>query len=160
MTGKGRKRKIEQLRQKPIDEFVQLQYIPNPLADDSVSSFNKYVHRVFVGTLLLILVVAGTFLFVERMPWARGVALGGAASLVNLVIMAGDVRRQGPMVGDQGMSPAYGRYALRMALIAAVLIYSATSIKIAFWATVPALFTSQFIMTGGELLGEREQEPS
>jgi hypothetical protein len=125
-----------------------------------VSSFNKYVHRVFVGTLLLILVVAGTFLFVERMPWARGVALGGAASLVNLVIMAGDVRRQGLMVGDQGMSPAYGRYALRMALIAAVLIYSATSIKIAFWATVPALFTSQFIMTGGELLGEREQEPS
>jgi hypothetical protein len=125
-----------------------------------VSSFNKYVHWVFVGTLLLILVVAGTFLFVERMPWARGVALGGAASLVNLVIMAGDVRRQGPMVGDQGMSPAYGRYALRMALIAAVLIYSATSIKIAFWATVPALFTSQFIMTGGELLGERKQEPS
>jgi hypothetical protein len=125
-----------------------------------VSSFNKYVHRVFVGTLLLILVVAGTFLFVERMPWARGVVLGGAASLVNLVIMAGDVRRQGPMVGDQGMSPAYGRYALRMALIAAVLIYSATSIKIAFWATVPALFTSQFIMTGGELLGERKQEPS
>ena len=125
-----------------------------------MSSFNKYVHRVFVGTLLLILVVAGIFLFVERMPWARGVALGGAASLVNLVIMAGDVRRQGPMVGDQGMSPAYGRYALRMALIAAVLIYSAISIKIAFWATVPALFTSQFIMTGGELLGEREQEPS
>ena len=125
-----------------------------------MSSFNKYVHRVFVGTLLLILVVAGIFLFVERMPWARGVALGGAASLVNLVIMAGDVRRQGPMVGDQGMSPAYGRYALRMALIAAVLIYSAISIKIAFWGTVPALFTSQFIMTGGELLGEREQEPS
>lgn len=125
-----------------------------------MSSFNKYVHRVFVGTLLLILVVAGIFLFLERMPWARGVVLGGAASLVNLVIMAGDVRRQGPMVGDQGMSPAYGRYALRMALIAAVLIYSATSIKIAFWATVPALFTSQFIMTGGELLGEREQEPS
>ena len=125
-----------------------------------MSSFNKYVHRVFVGTLLLILVVAGIFLFVERMPWARGVVLGGAASLVNLVIMAGDVRRQGPMVGDQGMSPAYGRYALRMALIAAVLIYSATSIKIAFWATVPALFTSQFIMTGGELLGERGQEPS
>jgi len=125
-----------------------------------VSSFNKYVHRVFVGALLLILAVAGIFLFVERMPWARGVVLGGAASLVNLVIMAGDVRRQGPMVGDQGMSPAYGRYALRMAVIAAVLIYSATSIKIAFWATVPALFTSQFIMTGGELLGAREQETS
>ena len=108
----------------------------------------------------MILAVAGIFLFVERMPWARGVVLGGAASLVNLVIMAGDVRRQGPMVGDQGMSPAYGRYALRMAVIAAVLIYSATSIKIAFWATVPALFTSQFIMTGGELLGAREQETS
>jgi len=79
---------------------------------------------------------------------------------VNLVIMAGDVRRQGPMVGEQGMNPAYGRYALRMAVIAAVLIYSATSINIAFWATVPALFASQIVMTGGELLGEREQEPS
>jgi hypothetical protein len=124
-----------------------------------VSSFDQYVHRVFVGTLLLILVIAGIFLLAGHNPWARGVVLGGTASLVNLFIMAGGVRRQGPMVGDQGMNSAYGRYALRMAVIAAALIYSATSIKIAFWATVPALFASQFIMTGGELLGGREQEP-
>jgi hypothetical protein len=74
--------------------------------------------------------------------------------------MAADVRRQGSVTGGQVVRSAYGRYALRMAVIAAALIYSATSIKIAFWATVPALFASQFIMTGGELLGEREQEPS
>jgi hypothetical protein len=123
-------------------------------------SFDRYVHRVFIGTLLLILAVAGTLLLTGHRPWARGVVLGGVAGLVNLVIMAGDVRRQGPMVGEQGMNPAYGRYALRMAVIAAVLIYSATSINIAFWATVPALFASQIVMTGGELLGEREQEPS
>jgi len=123
-------------------------------------SFEQYVHRVFVGTLLLILVVAGIFLLTGHKPWTRGVILGGAASLVNLVIMAGDVRRQGDVTGGQVTQPSYRRYAVRMTVIAAVLIFSATSIKIAFWATVPALFASQLIMTGGELLGEREQEPS
>jgi hypothetical protein len=157
---KGRKRKIERLQQKPIDEFAELQYIPNPLADYSVSSFNKYVHRVFFGTLLLILVVAGILLFTGHRPWARGVVLGGMASLVNLVIMAGDVRRQGSMVEGRSMGVAYGKYALRMTAIAAVLIYSATSTKIAFWGTVPALFASQLIMTAGEFLGERGREPS
>jgi hypothetical protein len=125
-----------------------------------VSSFVNYVRRVFFGTLSLILVIAAIFLFLGHKPWARGVVLGGAASLVNLVIMAGDVRRQGDMTGGQIVRPAYGRYALRMTAIAAVLIYSATSTKIAFWATVPALFASQVIMTGGELLAGKEQEPS
>jgi len=123
-------------------------------------SFDRYVHRVFLGTLLLILVVAGTLLLAGYRPWARGVALGGAASLANLLIMAGDVRRQRPLVGDRGMSPGYGRYALRMAIIAAALIYSATNKDIAFWAAVPALFASQLVMTGGELLGTGGQEPS
>ena len=122
-------------------------------------SFDQYVHRTFIGTLLLVLVVAGILLLAGYRPWARGVVLGGVASLVNLVIMAGEVRRQGPMAGDQGMRLAYGKYALRMAVIAAVLIYSATSVNIAFWGTVPALFASQFVMTGGELLGGRGQEP-
>jgi uncharacterized membrane protein len=123
-------------------------------------SFDQYVHRVFVGTLLVILVVAGIFLLTGHRPGARGTVLGGAASLVNLVIMAGEIRRQGSMAGDQGMRPAYGKYALRMAVITAVLIYSATSVNIAFWATVPTLFASQFIMTAGEFLGERGREPS
>jgi len=125
-----------------------------------VSPFVNYVRRVFFGTLSLILVIAAIFLFLGHKPWARGVVLGGAASLVSLVIMAGDVRRQGDVTGGQIVRPAYGRYALRMTVIAAVLIYSATSIKIAFWATVPALFASQFIMTAGEFLGERGREPS
>jgi len=125
-----------------------------------VSSFVNYVRWVFFSTLSLILVIAAIFLFLGHKPWARGVVLGGAASLVSLVIMAGDVRRQGDVTGGQIVRPAYGRYALRMTVIAAVLIYSATSIKIAFWATVPALFASQIIMTGGELLGGKEQEPS
>jgi len=127
---------------------------------DLTSSFNQYVHRIFAVTLILVLTVAGVFLLTGQKPWARGIVLGGAASLVNLVIMAGDVRRQGGVTGGQVTRPAYGRYALRMTVIAAVLIYSATSINIAFWATVPALFASQFIMTGGELLGQRGQEPS
>ena len=127
---------------------------------DLTRSFDQYVHRIFTVTLILVLSVAGVFLFMGLKPWARGFVLGGAASLVNLIIMAGDVRRQGGVTGGQVARPAYGRYVLRMTVIAAVLIYSATSINIAFWATVPALFASQFIMTGGELLGERGQEPS
>ena len=122
-----------------------------------MSSFDKYVRRVFFGTLSLILLFAGIFLFVERMPWARGVALGGAASLVNLIIMAGDVRKQGAATGSLTVGSVYGRYALRMALIAGVLIYSATNENIALWATIPALFASQFAMTCGELLASREQ---
>ena len=156
----SRKTGTRQPRQKPIDEFTELQYIPYPFEVEPVNSFDRYVRRVFFGTLSLILVIAGTFLLLGHKPWTLGVVLGGAASLVNLVIMAGDVRRQGGVTGGQVGQPAYGRYALRMTVIAAVLIYSATSIKIAFWATVPALFVSQFIMSSGELLGEREQEPS
>jgi hypothetical protein len=125
-----------------------------------VTSFNHYVRRIFFGTLSLVLVFAGIFLLLGHKPWARGVVLGGAASLLNLLVMAGDVRRQGADVGTRGGRPTLGRYALRMAAIAAVLIYSATNDNIALWATVPALFASQFVMTGGELLGDREQEPS
>lgn len=124
-----------------------------------MSSFDRYVRRVFFGTLSLILLLAGIFFFVERMPWARGVILGGAASLVNLVIMAGEVRRQGSLTGGQFVRQSYGRYALRMTIIAAALVYSAIGVKVNFWATVPALFASQFIMTSGELLGNRGQEP-
>jgi hypothetical protein len=125
-----------------------------------VSSFDRYVRRVFFGTLSLILFFAGISLLLGHKPWARGVVLGGAASLVGLVIMAVDVRRQGDVTGGQVLRLAYGRYALRMAVIAAVLIYSATNETIALWATIPALFASQFVMTCGELLGGREQEPS
>ena len=127
---------------------------------DSVNSFDRYVRRVFFGTLFLILAAAGIFLLVGHSSWARGVVLGGICSLINLVVMAGDVKRQGGITGGQLVRPAYGRYALRMAVITAALIYSATSAKIAFWAAVPALFASQLIMTGGELLGVKGREPS
>ena len=88
--------------------------------------------------------------------------LGGATSLVNLVIMAGEVRRQGSNVGRQGVRPPYGSYALRMAVTVAALVYAATSVKIAFGAAVPALFSSQLVMTGGEFLSGKGkgQRPS
>jgi len=125
-----------------------------------VSSFDRYVRRVFFGTLSLILVLAGIFLFAGHKPWARGMVLGGAAGLVGLVIMAGDIRRQGEVTGGQVPRLAYGRYALRMAVMAAVLIYSATNEEIALWVTIPALFATQFAMTCGELLGKKEQGTS
>ncbi|UCG38603.1 MAG: ATP synthase subunit I [bacterium] len=120
-------------------------------------AFDRYVRRVFFGTLTIILTCAGIFLLVGLNRWARGVALGGAASLVNLLVMASDVRRQGAMAVERGMRPGYGRYALRMAVMAAALIYSARSADIALWATIPSLFASQAAMTAGELLGGREQ---
>ena len=123
-----------------------------------MNSFDRYVRRVFFGTLSLILAFAGIFLFFGRIPWARGVVLGGIASLVNLVIMARDVKRQGQTAEGQVVRPVGGLYALRMMIIAVALIYAATNEKIALWAVVPALFASQFAMTCGELVGKREQE--
>ena len=120
--------------------------------------FDRYVRRVFFGTLSLVLVVAGTFLLLGQKPWARGIVLGGTASLANLVIMASDVRRQGKRVDGQLVRPSYGHYASRMTITAAALIYAAISTKIAFWVVVPALFAAQVIMAGGELVGEGRQE--
>lgn len=130
--------------------------IVHPFVGELVHSFDKYVRRVFFGTLSLVLVLAGAFLLAGNRSWARGLVLGGAASLVNLVIMASEVRRQG-MIASRASRPAYGRYALRMAIIAAALLYAATNEKVALWATIPALFASQFAMTCGELLGGKEQ---
>ncbi len=125
-----------------------------------MKDFDSYVRRVFFGTVSLILVFGGIFLIAGRPSWARGVVLGGAASLINLVLMAGDVRRQGATVTEKGVRPAYGRYALRMATMAGVLIYSATSTRVALWATIPALFTTQATMTLGEMLRGKEQGTS
>lgn len=125
-----------------------------------MGSFDRYVRRVFFATLSLILFFAGIFLLLGHKPWARGIVLGGTASLANLVIMASDIRRQGKTADGQLVRPSYGHYALRMTITAAVLIYAATSTKIAFWVAAPALFTAQFIMTGGELVGEGRQEKS
>lgn len=121
-----------------------------------MSSFDKYVRRVFFGNLSLILVLAGIFLLAGHPPWARGFALGGAASLANLVIMAHEVRRAGE-AENRIFRPSYANYALRMTIITAALIYSAVSVDIALWAAIPALFSGQLTMTCGEFLGGKEQ---
>ena len=118
-----------------------------------MASSNGYFSRVFTGTLVLVLVFGGVFLAMGQRGWARGVALGGAASLVNLILMAGEVRRQLLVPGTRRVRSFYGSYALRMTVLAAALIYSASNVKIALWATIPFLFASQFVMTAGEVLG-------
>jgi hypothetical protein len=123
-----------------------------------VNSFNRYVRQVFFGALSLVLVIAGLFLLTGHETWARGFALGGIASLANLVIMAGDVRRQGKATAGRLVRPAYGRYALRMTMTAAALIYAALNPELSLWAVVPALFAAQFTMTCGELVRNRKQE--
>ena len=123
-----------------------------PLADGPVENFNRYVSRIFLGTLSLVLIAAGISLLLGHKSWARGFALGGIASLTNLVIMAGDVRRQGKAMDGQLVRPSYGHYTLRMTVTAAALVYAAVSVKISFWAAIPALFAAQFIMVCSELM--------
>jgi hypothetical protein len=124
-----------------------------------VTSFNHYVRRIFFGSLSLVLVFAGIFLLLGHKPWARGVVLGGAASLAGLVLMARDVRRQGAVAEGQVVRPGYGNYALRMFLIAAALTYAAISAGMALWATISAIFTAQFVMTLGEVLEGKRRKP-
>ncbi len=125
-----------------------------------MTTFDRYVRQIFFITLSLALLFAGISLLLGHKPWAPGAVLGGVASLVNLLVMAGDVRKHGAEVDVRGARPTFWRYALRMATIAAVLIYAVTNENIALWATIPTLFASQFVMTGVELLGSREQEKS
>lgn len=116
-----------------------------------VPEFNRYVYRVFTGTLLVTVAAAGGLLAAGLRPWSRGVALGGAVSLFGLAVMAADVRRRG--AGAAGGTAVIGRYALRMTATAAALVYAAISPRIALWGVVPALFIAQAVMTAGEVVG-------
>lgn len=122
---------------------------------DELIPYERYVRRIFLGTLALTLAAAGVFMAAGLKEWSRGVILGGAASLAGLVIMARDVRRQGAVAGGKLIKPGYASYTLRMTITATALVYAVTSVRIALWATIPAIFASQVVMTLGEFVEGR-----
>ena len=116
-----------------------------------------YVRRVFFGALILILTLSGILMVVGVSISARGVVLGGAASLVNLLLMANSVKRQ--VTGSTGrgstVAPAVN-YALRMGVMAAALIYAASDPRVSLWTAIPALFVTQAVLVVGDLTGWTE----
>ena len=83
---------------------------------------------------------------------ARGLILGGAASLVNLLLTAGAIR--GQVWGSSGKGfrfGAAGAYAARMGITAAALIFSALDARVSFWAVVIGLFAVQAVLVAGTL---------
>jgi len=91
--------------------------------------------------------------------WARGLVLGGAASLVNLLLTAGAVRRQ--VWGSSGIGSRYGvaaAYAIRMTSTAAALVFAAMDDRISFWAVLPGLFAAQFVLIAASLAGWAEEK--
>lgn len=115
-----------------------------------------YFRKVFLGTLAITAAGAGIFLFFGLRSWSRGVALGGAASLFNLLIMAGQIRRRAPGYGGKGLLSAGVLYGLRLAVFSSALIYAVSNDSIALWGTIPFLFASQVVLVAGEVVDKRE----
>ncbi len=119
-------------------------------------SIDAYTRRIFYRALALVLAVTSILLLAGQKPWAKGVALGGSASIVNLFLMVGEVRKQVAITAKGSAWRAATKHILRLMVLAAALIYAARSEDIALWAAIPAIFTSQIILFGGELLGRQE----
>jgi tetrahydromethanopterin S-methyltransferase subunit C len=122
-----------------------------------VETFERYVHRTFLGSLALTLVPAGVLFLAGFGACARGVALGEAASLANLVLMAHDIRRQAGSLRRRRETASIGNQSLRMGIIAAALVYAALKEGISLPATIPALFSVQVVLVLGGLTGWLEE---
>ena len=118
--------------------------------------FAKFVRKVFFRALVIILLSGGFFFLAGHRSWARGVALGGAASLVNFLAMARYIPRHAVRVGSGGQRAAAGRYTLRMIVAGAALFLAASADGIALGATIPSLFIAQGVLVAGELTGRTE----
>ena len=119
-------------------------------------SIDAYTRRIFYRALALVLAVTSILLLAGQKPWAKGVALGGSASIVNLLLMVGEVRKQVAITARGSTWRAATKHILRLMVLAAALVYAARSEDIALWAAIPAIFTSQIVLFGGELLGRQE----
>lgn len=119
--------------------------------------FENYVHRVFFGSLAFVLIPAGILVLAGFGNLARGVVLGGAASLINLILMAYDVRRRTSSTRRHWAAASFGSYIIRMMVITAALVYAAADSGISLVATVPALFCVQIVLLLGGLTGWLEE---
>lgn len=118
-----------------------------------MESFEHYVHRVFLGSLALVLVPAGILVLAGFGNLARGVVLGGAASLINLVLMALGIRRHSDTMHRFRAAASMGNYSLRMGILTAALIYAAVNDRVSLLATIPALFSVQAVLLLGGMVG-------
>jgi len=118
-----------------------------------VEPFETYVRRVFWGSVALVLIPAGILLFAGLGTYARGVALGGAASLINLILMAHGIRWRTDTSRRHWTAASFGSYSIRMGVIAAALVYAAVNGDISLVATIPALFCVQAVLLFGGLTG-------
>lgn len=116
------------------------------------ASFARFVRQVFTKTLALILSAAGILLLFGQKPWAKGVVLGGAASMVSLLMMARGIPNQAAEPGARSARRAAGRYSLGMMVMAAALVYAGMTEGIALGAAIPALFSARAVLLTEELL--------
>ena len=116
-----------------------------------------YVRRIFLLSLVLILAFAGASMAAGASTWARGFALGGAASLLNLLLTAGAVRSQVWSAPGKGLRiGAAAAYAARLGTTAGALVFAALDERIFFWAVLPALFAAQLVLVAESLAGRVE----
>jgi hypothetical protein len=112
---------------------------------------------VFFGALALILAASGILGAAGLPALSRGVALGGAASLIHLLLMARAAKKQVTGAsGRKGITGPSVLYALRMGVTLAALLYAASDARVSLWAVIPALFVTQAVLVLGELTGWTE----
>ena len=123
------------------------------IAGQLVESFESYVRRIFLGALALVVIPAGLLILAGCPAWSRGVALGGAASLINLLFMARDVRLKADLLKHQRVTASARYYGLRMGTVAAALLYASVDEGISLWAVIPSLFCVQAVIILDGLTG-------
>jgi len=115
-----------------------------------------YFRKVFLGILAVTVAAAGLFLLFGLRSWSRGAALGGSASLLNLLLLAGQIRRHAATSGGKSVLSTGALYGLRLAVFGSALIYAARTDSIALWGTIPFLFAAQVVLVAGEVADRRE----
>jgi hypothetical protein len=118
---------------------------------ERATSYASHVRLVAARTLTLILIVAGLLLIAGYKPWAKGVILGGAASLANLLVIAAGIPDQMLAHSAKGAGKAAIRFGLRMLIMAGALLYAGLDVGISLGAAIPALFIAQAVLIFKEL---------
>ncbi|TNF45586.1 hypothetical protein EP232_05610 [bacterium] len=113
---------------------------------ERATSYTGHVRLVAARTLTLILIISGLLLVAGHKAWAKGAILGGTASLVNLLIMAGGIPDQLLAPSAKGNRKAAVRFACRMLIMAGALVYAGIDDGVAIGAAIPALFTAQAVL--------------
>lgn len=110
---------------------------------------SRYVRLVLQRSLLLVLLVSVFCLVIGEWPWAKGLALGGVASAVNLFLMALFLprligRRRGAAEGMSLLSLLV-RFSV-MGLALAVSLLSGGEVSV--FATAAGLLSVQVVILG------------